>query len=1192
VTALIQLAIRQPITVMVGVIAAFFAGLIALDRVPIAMTPEVESPVIAVTTRWENATPADIEQDVIKPQEEKLQGVANLVSMTSTSSFGEGQIRLEFRTGTDKDAAMQEVSIKIEEVERYPENVDQPVIENTDPESRDYIAWVVLTSSDPGFDIRHLQDFAEQRVKPRFERLPGVSEVNVLGGMEREARVVVDPQALAVRGITMSQFYDALASANVDYSGGAVDEGMQQVRVRGLGRFSSPEAVKGVTIVNTDAGRVLVGDVADVVETFKEQTGYVAIRGIPCLAINFQREIGSNVLEVLGEIEREIEKLNAEGGLLAAEASTRGIDGTFELVKVYDQTSYIDQALALVRSNILIGGLLATVTLLLFLRSLRSVGIIAIAIPISIMGSLVVLVALGRSINVISLAGLAFAIGMVVDNAIVVLENIYRHLEMNKSPRKAALDGTREVGSAVVASTATTLIVFIPVLMIEQTAGQLFRDIALAIMAAVALSLIVSVTVIPSASRLLLKRQGGDDTADLRDKAHAFEQDQKKPDGKMPKWAKAIGRGLRAMHSVKHAGGRVPRAVGGLVYRLTGAMAVRLAVIAVFVVVCVGGTILLLPPIDYLPNGNRNIVFGLMFPPPGWNFEQKLDVLNRVEARVRPYWEVEPAVTEAERRLNGKPSTTRPAPVPVMTPGAEGPPTMVQPPPLARYFAVIAGDGVFHGAVSADDETAIDMQPLFGMATAQTATSSDVIAFAFQLPLFRTAGTSGSAIQVDLSGQDLDQVSGAAGALFGTLMQEYGPGTVRPDPFNFSLPTPEVHLRPDDDALREAGLTRRDWGLTVAAAGDGAFAGEYQYPDELKDLKILYRDDETASRLQGLANVAIATPFGPVDLGAVSLIDETRSPDQIKRVGRQRAITLEVDPPRGVPLGEAVADLEAKVASLREAGAIPPAVQVDMAGSAGALAEIRTALLGDGTVGGTVRSSLFIALAVVYLLMCVLFQSWTYPLVIMVSVPLATFGGFLALALVHYWSVVDRYMPVQNLDVLTILGFVILAGVVVNNAILIVVQALNYRAGTLDDCPDGGLPPREAIRASVESRVRPILMSTMTSVGGMLPLVLMPGAGSELYRGLGSVVVGGLLVSTIFTLVLVPVVLSLVFDLEVKLGRNRAGGDDDAGTGGGSDGKRQQPKPGPNGDGHAASNGDRDREPAGERSQPEPVGAA
>ena len=331
---------------------------------------------------------------------------------------------------------------------------------------------------------------------------------------------------------------------------------------------------------------------------------------------------------------------------------------------------------------------------------------------------------------------------------------------------------------------------------------------------------------------------------------------------------------------------------------------------------------------------------------------------------------------------------------------------------------------------------------------------------------------------------------------------------------------------PDDERLRELEMTRSDLGLAVQAGGDGiVLFRDYEQNGELKDIKILTKRNPGQSPLDKLLDLPVATPTGDiVDLRSIAKLERVRGPDQIRHVDRQRAVTLELTPSPGEPLETVIARVEGLIEEMKAQGAIPPGVDVSLAGSAGKLADIKNSLLGDGTLTGTFGSSLFLAFVIIYLLMVVLFQSWSYPLVIMLSVPMATFGGFLGLAMVHKWSLADRYMPVQNLDMLTILGFVILAGVVVNNAILIVHQALNFMNNEKMD-------PLEAVVESVRSRVRPIMMSTLTSVGGMLPLVLMPGSGSELYRGLGAVVVGGLTVSTVFTVFLVPAVLSVIFAL-------------------------------------------------------------
>jgi HAE1 family hydrophobic/amphiphilic exporter-1 len=325
--------------------------------------------------------------------------------------------------------------------------------------------------------------------------------------------------------------------------------------------------------------------------------------------------------------------------------------------------------------------------------------------------------------------------------------------------------------------------------------------------------------------------------------------------------------------------------------------------------------------------------------------------------------------------------------------------------------------------------------------------------------------------------------------------------------------------------LRELGMTRSDLGLAVQASGEGILLfRDYEKNGELKDMKIITKGALEGRPLESLLDTPVATPTGKVvDLRSIATLKNVRGPDKIRHVDRLRAVTLEVTAPDGMALADAVENVKAIIDQLESQGGVGPGVQVEIAGSSDALNEIKMALLGDGSMIGFLTSSLFLALFVVYLLMVVLFQSWSYPLVIILSVPLATVGGLLGLSLIHSWSLKDPYMPVQNMDVLTILGFVILAGVVVNNAILIVHQTINFMK------EDPSRDPNSAIRESVSSRVRPILMSTLTSIGGMIPLVLIPGSGSELYRGLGAVVVGGLAVSTVFTMFLVPAVLSIVF---------------------------------------------------------------
>lgn len=1104
---MINSSIKQPVTVAVGVLLSVFAGILALTNVPIRMTPEVDSVVIAVMTNWENASAEDIESDIIEEQEKVLGDVGGLKSLTSTSAASQGTIRLEFETGTEIETALADTLQKLDEVPGYPPGVLQPVVEAIDPESVDYIAWVGLSSTDPDFDTTTLFDFMERRLRPRFERVPGIAQVGIRGARQSELHIVVDPHAMAQRQITYSQLRQVIQTANVDLSAGRIKEGKRDIRVRTVGRFQNSEDLENMIIRrDPDSGPIYLRDIAEIVETFKEQQDWARARGVPMPFINYQLQRGANLLETMELLDAEIGEMNSPGGILDQHSRSLGIDGKLELVKVYDSTTYVEDAIDLVKSNLIVGGILATITLLLFLRSLRTVGIIAIAIPVSVIASFVVLVALGRSINIISLAGLAFAVGMVVDNAIVVIENIYRHLEMGKKPMQAAMDGCGEVGGAVVASTLTTLVVFFPILLIQETAGQLFRDISLAIMAAVGLSMVVSLTVIPTAAARFL--EAAPDKVKKRRRL----------------WKRIVFFPFFFVGKIIES---LPNIVAGIVRFTTRDWLSRTAVIGIFAAVTIFGTRVLLPPLDYLPSGNRNIIFGLLYPPPGYNLDQLSELGNRIENRLRPAWETTEnrfAVEDVLEKAAGRPNEPVDNRVPIpLGFGQEG---SVIPPRLEDYFLVSFEGRMFHGSVAADKKRVVDAIPLMNYATAPEVIP-DTIAFAFQMPLFRVGGATGQAISINLTGDNLDEVAGTAGALFGSLMQSFGPYAIRSEPPNFALPLEEMRITPIDARLRLLDMTRTDLGLAVQANGDGILLfREYEQNGELKDMKILSRYSGGDNALESLMRAPVATPMGGVvDFSSLATLERIRGPEHIRHVDRLRAVTLELTPPAGMPLEVAIASVEGQIKGLRDGGVIPPSVGANLSGSAGKLNEIKTVLLGDGSLLGTVSSTLFLAFLVVYLLMVVLFQSWTYPLVIMLSVPLATFGGFVGLALVHWWSEADRYMPVQNLDMLTILGFVLLAGVVVNNAILIVHQALNFlKSGHEDD-------PQAAVIESVRSRVRPILMSTLTSVGGMLPLVILPGAGSELYRGLGAVVVGGLMISTVFTLFLVPTVLSTIFAL-------------------------------------------------------------
>ena len=1160
---IVKLSIARPVGVTVGVILVVMFGLIGLGSIPIQLTPTVDRPIITVTTNWTGRSPQEVVDEITKEQEERLKNVANLRNMTSVSAEGQAQITLEFNLGADISRALQEVSDSLRQVPAYPEEVDEPTIVVADGASENAIAWIILDvkpdarHKHPDFDITTLFDRLDKDVKPRLERIDGVAQINIYGGREREIQIRVDPEALAQRSISPGEVVAALRSENRNISAGSLAEGKRDYRIRVVGRYEQAWQVLDTIITYREGRPVYVSDVAEVVQDHQKQRGFVRSLGNPSIAINAIRQSNANVVQVMKNLRAELDYVSAE--VIPNIHPVVGPD--LRLRQVYDETIYIDSAVALVQQNLWIGGLIAGGVLLIFLRSFVSTGVIALAIPISVIGTFLVLLGMGRTLNVISLAGLAFAVGMVVDNAIVVLENIFRRLQNGESPMVAAERGGREVWGAILASTLTTAAVFIPVLTIREEAGQLFGDIALAVVASVALSLIVSITVIPAACSRWMGEYNPHNRSAWRKRFDSLFGLTIPISAAVTfltaviKWSITSWRG----YTVRPA----------IIFFMTAASLLLAAKLA--------------PPLDYLPAGNRNLVFGGLLIPPGLSIEQRSDIAQRIENQIKPFMQAD---------INDPASIAALPPIPRF-----GPLPPFDPVPIDNFFIGAFGDAMFCGGTSQIEDVVIPIGQLISNAMGSI---PDSFGGASQASIFGRGVGGGNTIDIEISGFNLDRVRDAAGMMTNIARGRYGGFSVRPDPANFNLQQQEVQLRLNRVG-RELGITTTELGIAVRGLVDGALAGEFLLEGESVDLVLLPRTDRVGYREQ-LATIPISTPVGRiVPLDSVVDFSEALAPQSIRRIEELPSVTIRITPPQGAPLQQVMDEINAEIIEpTRQAGLIDASMRVRLEGSAAKLDEVRASLFGtkpDTTqppsawqnalrfvayiltvagfsVGGFVvyraikrndiraayggpgaillgvtLAGLFLAvgsqpelitarfvwaLLVTYLLMAALFESFLYPFVIMFSVPLAVVGGFAGLAIVHAWSLTDPTKAPQQLDVLTMLGFVILIGVVVNNAILLVHQARLYMVG---DTETGlaPMPAATAVSEAARTRVRPIFMSTLTSVGGMTPLVLVPGAGSEMYRGLGSVVVGGLLVSTFFTLLLVPLLLSLVIDMQSGL---------------------------------------------------------
>ncbi|MBN2333609.1 MAG: efflux RND transporter permease subunit [Deltaproteobacteria bacterium] len=1020
----IEWVIRKPVTVVVGVIFIVLFGWLSASRLPIQLAPDVALPEITVTTIWPGASPYEIEREIIEEQEEVLKGLKGLVKMESESTSDLGRIILTFDIDSDLKDILLRTSNKLNEVPSYPENVEKPVITASGANASPVIWTIFKTRPGNSRDINTYLTYFDDSIRQHLERVDGVAELYVVGGTEDEMQVMVDPQRLVIHGLTMGKMVERLVAENTNLSAGDVSTRKRKYLVRTVGEYKSPKDIGEVVITEDRDRLVRVADVADVAYGHKKVSAAIRHDGQSAIAVGIKKEVGANVLTLTRLAKVEVERLNRE--ILEPQG--------LYLDWVYDQTPYINSAIGLVKQNMMVGGLLAIVVLFLFLRSFASTLIIALAIPVSVVGTFIFLVVGHRNLNVISLAGMAFAVGMVVDNAIVVLENIDRHRKMGKPPFAAALEGTTEVWGAVLASTVTTLAVFLPVVFIREEAGQLFKDLAIAICGSVALSLLVSVTVIPMLANQLFshRHRSLDSTGDLFSRFGAL--------------------------------------FSGLITVLVGWInrnwVSRIVVVVMIVAASLGVSRLLLPKMEYLPQGNRNLILSILVPPPGYSDAERQAIGEYIGEQLRPYQEA--AIDGADR--------------------------------IDTYFYVGRGQMLFLGAKAEHPEKVKTIIPVLQKIISGV---PGMFGVTVQRGLFESGLGKGRTIEVDLRGGDLQQLVTIGGTMFGMISQAIPGAQIRPVP-SLELTNPEVLVIPDRRRCAALGIDARELAITVDVLLDGRKIDDFKPEGRNQiDLTLMSKTGMIQAPEQ-VAGVSVLTPGGrQVPISSLASIRETAGPTQINHLERKRAVTLQVTPPEAVPLEKAM-DIIADtiIPQVKKMGLITGDEEVSLSGTADKLTQTRKALQGN----------FLLALAITYLLMAALFENFFYPLIIMVSVPMAAAGGFIGLALVN------RFLVSQPMDVLTMLGFIILVGVVVNNAILIVHQALNF-------VRTGELGPDEAIVESVRTRIRPIFMSTLTSLLGMLPLVLFPGAGSELYRGLGSVVLGGLALSTVFTLLLIPALL-------------------------------------------------------------------
>jgi multidrug efflux pump subunit AcrB len=1037
---MIEAALKRGTLVSVITAMILLLGIIAAIRVPVQMIPDLDVRLITIETGWPGATPQDVEKEIIIEQEEYLRGLPNLKRMTSLASTGRAQIELEFPFGTDINEALLRVNNALSQVPAYPENVDEPVLRSDSFSYNAFMAFnVVPAEGNPkGIDINMMLDFVEDQVRPVLERVPGVSQVQIRGGAERQIQIRTDAAKLAERGLSLVDLRDAIRARNIDVSAGDIDSGKRRYLLRTVGRFDSLEELENLIIARRGDAITRLSDVATVALTHAELRNLSFTDGKGNIRLGLIRQTGSNVIAIKEAVLPMLDQMNED---ILAPAGLR-------MYLSNDDVRYVEDSLGNVRKNILIGAVLAVMVMFLFLRSAQATLIGVIGMPICTVAGYIGLLMFDRTINVISLAGIAFAIGMTIDNTIVVLESIERERQEGKSRYDAALSGAKRVWSAVLSGTMTTILVFVPLLFVKEEAGQLFSDIGIAISASIGVSMAVAIILVPVAYVNFAWRKGANSAPPP------------------PRRQVLLGPLFWLIE-------KPWRRIVCLVVTLSASMA---------------GLVYLTPSAEYLPEGEEAKVFATMIAPPGYSLPEMERIAKEIESGLLPGLDFDPADFDA-----GK--TKLPA--------------------LARVSINVQPQSL---RIISETKDPKHIDVLMDLLDERFRTYPGMRAFSSRGSIISSNDGGTRAVALNISGPGLPDIYQTAQRVYREAGDVIADARINSIPASLTLGQPLLEIRPRWDRLAEMGFRAPNFGYAAAALTDGAFVDEFFLNDDKVDM-FLFSNALTNQKLERLADLPVHAPSGGVvPLGSLVDIRETVDTAEIRRVDGRRTVSLFVIPPRSLPLETAVQKIrEEVVGPLRRSGELPPGVSIDLTGASDQLDSTRESL----------ANNLWIAVVLCYLQLVIIYRHWGAPFLILATVPLGISGGIVGLWLLNY---LGGKLPMlgfaaisQPFDMITMLGFLILLGTSVNNPILIVDRTMENRREGMDTL--------EAVKDAIASRLRPVMMTTATTLMGLSPLVLLPGAGTELYRGLGVIVLAGLACASVVTLTFLPALLMVVLPL-------------------------------------------------------------
>lgn len=1008
-----ELAIRRPVTTVMMIVCLLVVGLMSYLSLPVEQFPDVSFPIVSISTTYAGASAREMETLVARPLEDAVSAINGIEHISSTSSNGIATVVIEFQLGKDiKDAAV-EVQEKVALIRKsLPLDADEPIIARVDPNAVP-VLFYALSGTRP---LAEITDFARDVLKPRLQKINGVAEVGITGGQEREVQVLLDPALLSQYHLSAAQVLQRLQQENLDFPSGQIETSRSVITIRTVNSYKTAAQVAQTPISiqggNGQPGKVLLlSDLGTVRDGYKDMTSRTWWNGKPAVSLSIQKQSGTNTVEMAHRLAHEVELIKED------------MPPGMKIDLSYDTAKFIEQSKDGAMEELITGSLLAIVVIFIFLRTLRGTIIAAIAIPTSIISTYTFMSMMGFTLNFMSLMALSLVVGILVDDAVVDLENIFRHIEMGEPPFRAAINATNEIGLAVVATTLSIVAVFAPVGFMGGMIGRFFRQFGLTVSVAVLVSLLVARTLTPTLSAYFLKS--------------------------MP-----------AKHVDEHES--AVQGIGGVYQRMLRwalrhrYLTVGLAILVFVIAIPIAGLL----PTGFAPTNDRDEFSIGATLPSGSSLDQTTNLLNEISRRIK----TEPLVKDLQITAGTSRGATDSGSVAVTLKTKK------------------------EGRKESSQEVQARLQKL-----TQNIPGA-IISYRENTGIDNGSGANAN-VNLALFGDDLDQLQKVGNQLIARLHQM---PIVTDVTTSVGDPRQEIHLHVDHRRAMELGVNSSMLASTIRAASLGDLATQMRLETKNVDVRVRLSDAQRYD-MQRLQSLPVMTASGAeVPLGALAEITYEIGPNNITRYDRQRQFMIGANILPGASISELTKPLEAELKTMK----LPKGVTYKFLGQAERMKD----------AFGSMGQAMLLAVIFIYLILASQFEHFIHPITIMMALPLSFAGAFLGLFIAN-----------KELGLMSLIGIIMLMGLVVKNSILLIDYTLTLQKG--------GVPRNEAVLLAGPVRLRPILMTTIAMVAGMTPVAMQLTAGSETRSPMAVAVIGGLITSTLLTLLVVPVAYTLMDDI-------------------------------------------------------------